>query len=104
MTAADVTNHIRLDDQGRAWVDDSNVKVIEIALDHVAYGWSAEEIQRQHSHLTLAQVHAALAFYYDHQSEFDKSIAGSLSRADKLAAQNADSPGRRRLRALGLIP
>jgi uncharacterized protein (DUF433 family) len=104
MTAADVTTHIRFDDQGRAWVDDTNVKVIEIALDHVAYGWSAEEIQRQHSHLTLAQVHATLAFYYDHQSEFDKAIADSLSRADKLAAEHADSPGRRRLRALGLIP
>ena len=104
MTAADVTNHIRFDDQGRAWVDDTRIKVIEIALDHVAYGWSADEIQRQHSHLTLAQVHAALAFYYDHQTEFDKAIAESLSRAEKLAAQNSDSPGRRRLRALGLIP
>jgi uncharacterized protein (DUF433 family) len=104
MTGTDVINHIRLDEEGRAWVDDSNVKVIEIALDHIAYGWSAEEIQRQHSHLTLAQVHAALAFYYDHQSEFDKAIAQSLSRAERLAAENSDSPGRRRLRALGLIP
>ena len=104
MTATDVVNHIRLDHQGRAWVDDSNVKVIEIALNHVAYGWSAEEIQRQHSHLNLAQIHAALAFYYDHQSEFDKAIAESLSRVEKLAAENADSPGRRRLRASGLIP
>src|SRR5437868_395905 len=104
MTAADVTNHVRFDEQGRAWVDDTRVKVIEIALDHVAYGWSAEEIQRQQSHLSLAQVHAALAFYYDHQSEFDKDIADSLSRANKLAAENSDSPGRRRLRTLGLIP
>jgi hypothetical protein len=24
--------HVRLDDQGRAWVDDANVKVIEVVL------------------------------------------------------------------------
>ena len=49
------TPHIWLDDQSRAWIDDSNVKVIEVALDHLAYGWSAEETQRQHPHLSLAQ-------------------------------------------------
>ena len=39
MTAKDVVNHIRLDEQGRAWIDYSNVKVIEIARDHVAKSW-----------------------------------------------------------------
>jgi uncharacterized protein (DUF433 family) len=104
MIAADLVNHIRVDERGTAWIDDTNSKVMEVALDHVAYGWSAEEIHRQHSHLSLAQAHAALAFYYDHQAEFDKAMTESLSRTSKLAAESADSPGRRRLRALGLIP
>jgi uncharacterized protein (DUF433 family) len=42
-------------------VDDPNVKVIEVVLDHLAYGWNAETIQETHSHLSLAQVYAALA-------------------------------------------
>jgi uncharacterized protein (DUF433 family) len=104
MTATDVINHIRLDADGVAWIDSTRVKVIEVALDHIANGWSAEEIHRQHPHLSLAQTHAALAFYYDHQAEFDRAIAASLARAEKLAAAGADSPGRRRLRAQGLIP
>ena len=103
MTAANVVNHIRVDERGVAWIDDTRSKVIEVAMDHLAHGWSAEEIHRQHPHLSLAQVHAALAFYYDHQAEFNAAIAESLGRADKAAAENADSPGRRRLRALGLI-
>ena len=103
MTATEVSSHIRLDEHGVAWIDNTRVKVIEVAMDHIAHGWSAEEIHRQHPHLSLAQTHAALAFYYDHQAVFDKAIAESLSRAEKLAAENADSPGRRRLRAMGLI-
>ncbi len=104
MTATDVVQHIRLDERGVAWIDDTRSKVIEVALEHIAYGWSAEEIHRQHPHLSLAQTHAALAFYYDHQSEFDKAMAESVARADKLAAENSNLPGRQRLRALGLIP
>ena len=103
MTTAYLVNHIRLDERGIAWIDDTRSKVIEVAMDHLAHGWSAEEIHRQHPHLTLAQTHAALAFYYDHQAEFDMGISESLARADEAAAENTDSPGRRRLRALGLI-
>ena len=55
------TAHIRLDDRGVAWIDDTNTKVIEVALDMIAHGWSPEEIHFQHAHLSLAQIHAALA-------------------------------------------
>src|SRR5213593_1030938 len=103
MTTAYLVNHIRLDEGGVAWIDDTRSKVIEVAMDHLAHGWSAEEIHRQHPHLSLAQAHAALAFYYDHQAEFDAAVAESLARADKAADENIDSPGRSRLRALGLI-
>ncbi len=37
--------HIRLDARGVAWIDDANVKVIEVELDRLAYGWSPEEIR-----------------------------------------------------------
>ena len=104
MTASDVINHVRLDENGVAWLDKTRIKVIEVAMDHVAYGWSAEEIHRQHPHLSLAETHAALAFYYDNQQEFDAAIASSLTRAEKLARESANSPGRSRLRARGLLP
>jgi uncharacterized protein (DUF433 family) len=103
MPVTTVTPHIRLDEQGRAWIDDSKVKVIEVILDHVAYGWSAEEIHAQHSHLSLGQIYAALAYYYDHQVEFDREIEQSRQRADALATETAASPVRQRLRASGKL-
>src|SRR6266702_6301487 len=98
---ATATAHIWLDERGTAWIDDTNVKVIEIALDRIANSWSAEEIQQQDPSLSLAQIHAALAYYYDHQHEFDEQIARDRKEVRRLAAQAADSPLRRRLRSLG---
>ena len=101
---ATASAHIWLDSNGRAWIDQTNVKVIEVVLDHLAYGWSPEEMHYQHPHLSLAQVHAALAYYFDHQSEFDAQVDAGLRQAEKLAAESADSPLRQRLRRLGKLP
>jgi uncharacterized protein (DUF433 family) len=91
-------SHVRLDDRGVAWVDDTNIKVIEIALEHIAHGSSPEEIWEQHqSYLTMAQIHAALSHYYDRQSEYDAEIDRQLREHDALRAAAQDSPGRRRL-------
>jgi uncharacterized protein (DUF433 family) len=84
--------HIRLDDQGGAWVGDANVKVIEIVLDHLAYGWNAESIQENHPYLSLAQVYAALAWYYDHQPEIDAEIEQQGERLRALRAAAKPSP------------
>ena len=84
--------HIRIDAEGRAWIDDTNVKVIEIVLDHLAYGWSPEEMHYQHPDLSLAQIHAALAHYYDHQPQFDREIEAGLRRVEAEATQEKDSP------------
>jgi uncharacterized protein (DUF433 family) len=100
MLTAEPIAHIFRDTIGVAWIDRTRVKVLEVALDHVAYGWSAEEIHRQHSHLSLAQIHAALGYYYDHQAAIDQQMMESLAEADHLAAAMTDSPLRRRLRLL----
>src|SRR6266446_2634572 len=99
MLTATTTAHIRLDEQGRPWVDDTNVKVIEIVLDHLAYSWSAETIQENHPHRSLAQVYAALAWYYDHQTEMDAEIEGQGERLQAMRAAASASPLARR--ALG---
>ncbi len=98
------TPHVWTDADGRVWIDGTNVKVIEVVLDHLAYGWSPEEMHYQHPHLSLAQIHAALAYYFDHQAEFDKKIESSLREAENLAAEAKDSPLRQRLRRLGKLP
>jgi uncharacterized protein (DUF433 family) len=89
--------HIRVDGKGVAWIEGTQVKVIEVALDKLAHGSSPEEIHFQYPHLSLAQIHAALAYYYDHQTELDSEIERRLSYADELAARTRDSPLQKKL-------
>ncbi len=87
------TNHIRVDERGVAHVDGTRFKVVDIALDRIACGWSAEEIVYQHwKSLTLAQVHAALACYYDNQVYFDAQIAAEDAEAEQFRAASLGSP------------
>jgi hypothetical protein len=52
----------------------------------------------------MAQIHAALSYYYDHQEEFDAEIERQLQEYDALRATVEDSPIRKRLRATGKLP
>jgi uncharacterized protein (DUF433 family) len=97
------TGHIHLDENDVAWIDDTNVKVIEVVLDKLAYGWSADEIHAQHSHLSLAQIHAALAYYYDHQVELDAEIDRREREVEAMMAQAGESPLRKQLREAGKL-
>ena len=75
------------------------IRVAQIVADHLGYGWSAEEIVRQYPHLTPAEVHAALAYYFDHAEEIDAELAAELTELDRTARQ-PPSPLRLRLLAL----
>jgi uncharacterized protein (DUF433 family) len=98
------TAHIHLDGEGVAWIDDTNVKVIEVVLDKLAHGSSPEEMHLQYPHLSLAQIHAALSYYYDHKQAFDITIEEQLRWVEAMMAQAGESPIRKRLRALGKLP
>src|SRR5881396_272261 len=95
-----VASHIEIDDQGFAWIAGANTKVIEVVLDKLAYGWSPEEMHFQHPHLSMAQIHAALSHYYEHQNEIDAQIIRDWQEVNELAAQQPESPLRRRLREI----
>jgi uncharacterized protein (DUF433 family) len=103
MTTAALPKHVLIDERGIAWIKGTRVKVVEIALDHAAHGWSAEEIARQHPDLTLGQIHSALSCYYDNQAEFEEMIAESYESARSLSCSAGDTPLRLRLRAKGLL-
>ena len=66
--------HILLDEAQVPMIAGTTMKVVELILDHLAYGWSPEELHFQHSYLTMGQVHSALAYYWDHRAELDRDI------------------------------
>ena len=89
--------HIELDAAGIPYVAGTRTKVVEIVLEHLAYHWNAEEIHRQHPHLTLSQVHSALAYYYDHQEQIEQDIERRRAQADSIFDQLGTSSTRAKL-------
>lgn len=91
--------HIVLDAGGVARISGTTMKVSELVTAQTAYGWSPEELHFQFPHLSLGQIHSALAYYWDHCEEIDRDIARRRTALDHQQRQTADPPLRARLRA-----
>jgi len=96
--------HIEETPEGVAYVSGTQTKVIEIAPDRIAHHWDADEIQRQHRHLSLGQIYAALAYYFDHQRELDEQIEEQVRSVSQSRAAAGESSVRAKLRAMGRLP
>lgn len=81
--------HIEVDDRGVARIAGSRSRVINIVLD-TRNGMTAQEIHEQYPHLSIAQIHAALAYYCDHRQEIDAAIEREL---EEVAAMRSANPG-----------
>jgi uncharacterized protein (DUF433 family) len=79
--------YIEISADGTALVAGTHTQVVEIALDRLAHHWDAEEIQRQHPHLTLAQIYAALTYYHDHSQRFESEIREQLTDVDLIGSR-----------------
>lgn len=95
--------HIDETRAGGPFLAGTQTKVIEVVLDRLAYHWDADEIHRQHPHLSLGQIYSALAYYYDHQAAMDRAIDAQLHRIAHLKASFGESPVRLKLKAMGLL-
>ena len=84
MTQATAYEHIVINEAGVPLIEGTTTKVIELVLETQAYGWSPDELQFQHPHLTLGQIHSALAYYWDHKEELDSDIERRLERVEEI--------------------
>jgi uncharacterized protein (DUF433 family) len=76
--------HIVLDEDHVPMIAGTTMKVVELVFDHLAYDWSPEELCFQHPDLSMGQVHSALAYYWDHKTEFDQDIERRRQLVDQI--------------------
>src|SRR3989304_836528 len=68
------------------------IRVAQNVLDFLAHGWAPEEMCRHHPHLTQAEAHAAMMYYYDHAEELDAEIREELKEVERARASDKPSP------------
>jgi uncharacterized protein (DUF433 family) len=60
---------------GKPVIVGTRIKVTQVAIEYERLGWSPDQIIDAHPHLTLAEVHDALSYYYENQTKLDEDIA-----------------------------
>lgn len=73
---------------GRPRIAGTGVTVRRVAVLH-KQGLSPEAIAEEIGHLSLAQVHAALAYYYANRREIDTDLAQEEAEYERLERQHA---------------
>ena len=71
---------------GKPRISGHRITVQQVALWHDRMGRSADEIAAEYD-LDLADVYAALAYYFDHQEEIDAAIEASESWIDEMKSK-----------------
>jgi uncharacterized protein (DUF433 family) len=59
---------------GTVYIGGTGIKV-RLLAEATRQGYTVADLQEAHPQLTLAQIHAALAYYYAHQQEMDADLA-----------------------------
>jgi uncharacterized protein (DUF433 family) len=76
---------------GKPRIDGTRIRVHDVSLWYIDWGWPVWKILEEFPQLTAAQVHAALAFYHDNR----ELIAQVIRDEDKVAEEfKRDFPGR----------
>lgn len=69
---------------GKACVAGRRIRVVDIVALHEHRGFSPDEIVAMFRDITLADVHAALAYYFDHQAEIEADFKHDADLANNL--------------------
>lgn len=91
MTVKTDYKYIEITSQQVPIIAGTTLKVVEIVETQQAYQWSPEQIQEQLPHLSLSQVHSALAYYWDHKSALDAEIERRFQAAEAMRQATDES-------------
>ncbi len=95
--------YIQLDDNGVPFIEGTTMKVVELIVSHLTYGWSPAELHFQYPHIALSKIYSALAYYWDHDETLDADIKRRFEQVEEL--RRAASPSRiaQKLRERGAL-
>jgi uncharacterized protein (DUF433 family) len=73
---------------GKPCIAGTRIRVQDIYVWHELHGRTPEEIVSDFPQLTLAHVHAALAFYFDHREEIHEQMKKAEEFAERMKAES----------------
>lgn len=81
---------------GRACIAGHRIRVMDIVVWHQLRGYSADEVCQMYPGINLADVYAALTYYFDNRKEIDDDFAAEEEIAKELMTRHPSKlPGKR---------
>jgi uncharacterized protein (DUF433 family) len=75
--------HITLSEKQELLIEGTSMRLLQLIEEHKAWGWDAKALKENHPEFALGQIHATLAFYYDHATELDALLEAELAEFDQ---------------------
>ncbi len=77
---------------GRPCIAGTGLRVTDIVMAHLFHNRTPSELASDYD-ISMAQVHAALAYYYEHKDELDADIRQQIAKARDLKEKGVGSKG-----------
>ena len=78
--------------RGRPYIIGTTITVADVAIAHIYHRQDADGIAGWYG-LSLPQVYAALAYYYDHKDDLDEQIRSLIRHAEELEEHRVGNGG-----------
>jgi uncharacterized protein (DUF433 family) len=72
---------------GKPLLAGTRITIADVVLLHLRLGQSLEQVAARYQ-LSLAAVHAAMAYYYDHRADIDRSLDDENAAIEAARQQN----------------
>ncbi|MEM9164491.1 MAG: DUF433 domain-containing protein [Cyanobacteria bacterium P01_F01_bin.4] len=95
-------HHIALGKDDIPFIAGTTMKVAELVMAQMSYGWTPEEIHINHRYLSMSQIYSALAYYWDHKQTIDADIQRREAYVRQVQQSAGESPLVAKLRAQGI--
>lgn len=89
---------------GKPCIAGTRIRVWDIYVLHELKGKTPDEITNDYPELSLAQIYAALAYYFDHKPEIDAQMKASDAHVEAIMQNTGPGPMARKLaEATGIL-
>lgn len=75
---------------GKACLEGTRIRVLDVVAAVERQGLTPDEVCELYPELNLAQVHSALAYYYDNRDEIRADIDGEKSAVERFRRDHPD--------------
>jgi uncharacterized protein (DUF433 family) len=84
----------------KARIAGHRIRVLDVVIWHEKLGMTPNEIVAAYPSITLADVHAALAYYWDHRDEIEAAIQREHDTAEEIRKRYSPGPLEEKLKRL----